>query len=275
MTIDGVTQSFDTFEEALAAANGSSSPSVIKLANPVETSSRMNVTRSMTIDLNGQELTSGAGNILASITNGATLTINGTKRGSKVVGCISIGASPNNNGNVVLNGGTYECAPGNTCLHINGTCLDSSVTIKNANIVSPDDNAIQLNGSGTFVLQDSTFVGATGVYIKSGNVRISGCTITGNMEPANYSYYGNGANATGDGIVIDSCDYPGGAPVVTISGRNIITGTKAAIGYYEYDGNHDGEVAHGTVRSNYNGYSVPDGFKWEADGSNYKLVPSV
>ena len=223
--------------------------------------------KTFTIAMNGHKLTG-----ITWVTNGTTLTIDGSVEGSAYEGSVYVGYATNNNGNVVLNGGTYTCGSGNTVLHINGTCLDSDVTIRNAKITSPDDNGIQLNGSGTFVIENSEITGATGVYVKSGDLTITNSKITGNLNPANYSYNGNGANATGDAIVIDSCNYPGGAPVVSIGEGNTLSGTKKQVGYYEALGGGT-ELTSGTVTAKSADATVPDGYTWVADGDVYRLTP--
>ena len=226
---------YETFDAAFAAVQDGET---LVLLKNTEGSIDLHNGGTVTIDINGTTFTGG--NMW--ITDDSTLIVDGSKAGSKVLGCFCVGYSTpnNNNGNLVINGGTYQCPENDTCLHINGTCLDSDVTIRNATIISPNDNGIQLNGSGTFLIENSTITGATAIYVKSGNLTINGGTYTGNMAPANYSYYGNGANATGDAIVIDSCEYPGGAPTVTIK-NGTFTGTKSSIGYYRYDANSDGE----------------------------------
>lgn len=34
---------------------------------------------------------------------------------------------------------------------------------------------------------------------------------------ADYNFNGNGANPTGDALVIDNCSYPGGAPTASVT----------------------------------------------------------
>lgn len=270
--IDGQEQAFETFEEAISAANSASGKSIVYINKDVEVENKLDIKNDMKIVLGGCSVGHLTGGIVFEVSDGATLEIDGTTSGSEVYGRINIGTKPNNNGNVIINGGLYSCPMDQTCLHINGTCTNSSVTIKNADIFSKNDNGIQLNGSGIFILDNCKVVGATGVYIKSGHLTITNCAIEGTMEPANYEYWGNGANATGDGIVIDSCEYPGGAPVVTIGRGNLIEGTKADIGYYEYDADRDGTTIPGTVvtaRSSV--FTLSDGYKWVKDGDGYRM----
>ena len=48
---------------------------------------------------------------------------------------------------------------------------------------------------------------------------------------------GNGCNETGDGIVADYCVYPGGVPIINISGGTIISKNANAIEAYDKEGN--------------------------------------
>ena len=225
------TAKYTTMAEAITAAKAGDT---IQLVADAGVSSLITLNKNLTIDLNGHKLSRADGNDVIQVVDNATLTINGTTRGSQFYGRLDVGISSNNNGNIVLNGGTYSCAAAQTVLHINGTCKDSDVTIKNATITSPSDNGIQLNGAGTFLIEDSTITGATAVYVKSGTTTIRNSTLTGNMSPANYTYNGNGANATGDALVVDACNYPGGNPVVNIVSGSF-SGTKSAVGYYQYN----------------------------------------
>ena len=257
---------YATLEDAIAAVKNNET--IVVLAD-CETADAKNG-KTFTIAMNGHTLTG-----ITWVTDDTTLTLDGSVEGSAYNGSVYVGYSDNNNGNVTLNGGTYTCASGNTVLHINGTCLNSNVTIRNANVTSPDDNGIQLNGSGTCVIENSVITGATGVYVKSGNLTITGSTITGNMSPANYSYNGNGANATGDAIIVDSCEYPGGAPVVYIGAGNTFNGTKNQVGYYEYDANNDGTTVPAVVRSVTNDLTLSAGYAWAKDGEDYIVAEAV
>ena len=223
---------YATLEEALGQAKAGDT---VKLLADSSIEEMITLNKSITLDLNGYKASQKDGGSFVQIVDDATLTIDGTKEGSELYGRINLGIKDNNNGNAVLKGGIYSCCEEETVLHINGTCMNSDVTIDGATITSPDDNGIQLNGSGTFLIKDSIITGATAVYIKSGELTIQNSTLTGNMKPANYKYYGNGAYATGDAIVIDSCNYPGGKPTVNIE-SGVFTGTKAAIGSYTSKG---------------------------------------
>lgn len=217
--------------------------STVVLLKDTSGSFNLNDGRTITLDLGGHALNGGPS---MWITGNSTLKIEGTTSGSSVTGRFCIGKSGNDNGNIEINGGSYY-RNGGTCLHINGECHNSNVTIRNATLISDGDNGIQLNGKGKFLIENTTITGATAIYIKAGTLTIDGGTFTGNMSPANYLYNGNGANATGDAIVVDACEYPGGDPTVIIK-DGTFTGTKEAIGYYQYDANNDGIKGQATIR---------------------------
>ena len=244
----------------------------IKLAEDVTLTSMITLNKSLTVDLNGHELARNDGNSIVKVINNATLTIDGTKTDSTVYGRINLGEADNNNGSAVLNGGTYSCTNGQTVLHINGTCNNSNVTISGASITSPTDNGIQLNGCGTFLIENSTITGATAVYIKSGTTTIRNCTLRGTMNPVDYTYNGNGANATGDAVVIDACNYPGGNPTVNFE-SGTFTGTKAAIGYYRYNsGTATISVTGGTFSTDPSAYKAEGTIVRVNDDNTYTVV---
>ena len=241
---------YTSLDDAVTYANANAGSEIVLLES-ITRDDRITLTANTTLNLNGYTFGKTNGGWLIFVKGGATLTIDGETASSAVYGGISLGASTDNNGSLVLNGGTYSCGENTACIHINGTCLNSNVTINGATITNAYDNAIQFNGKGVFTITDATITGATGIYIKSGEMTITNSTVTGTMAPANYSYNGNGANPTGDGIVVDACNYPGGAPTVNII-SGTFTGTKDAIGNYNYQGTSDpavGGIQGGTFSS--------------------------
>ncbi len=238
---------YATFAEALADhADGT-----IVLLQNVELDAMLSVNYDLAIDLNGNTLSrDDASAKLIEVYGDATLTITGTAENSEFVGRINLGRATNSNGNLVINGGYYRVDNGQTVLHVNGTCLASNVTITNATFVSPNDNAIQLNGAGVFNISNSTFTGKTGIYLKAGVLTLTACTVNGTGAYTDYTFYQNGSNPTGDAIVVDACGYPGAAPTI-----NIVSGTYnsehgSALAYYHPQGNPAvGGVTGGTFNS--------------------------
>ena len=228
--------------------------------------------KSLTLDLNGHKL-NGEGNTASwvQVVDNAKLTINGTVAGSAAYGRMNLGIASNNNGSLEINGGIYAVGDEQTVLHINGTCMSSDVTINGATIKATNDNGIQLNGKGTFSITNSEITGGTGIYIKAGTLTLENTKVTGTRNPVNYSYNGNGANATGDAVVIDACNYPGGDPTITIK-SGVFGGSKAAIGYYQHSGSDPTanpgtaaiSITGGTFSSDVSAY-VADGYTYNSE----------
>ena len=228
--------------------------------------------KSLTLDLNGHKL-NDEGNTASwvQVVDNAKLTINGTVEGSAAYGRMNLGIASNNNGSLEINGGIYAVGNEETVLHINGTCMSSDVTINGATIKATNDNGIQLNGKGTFSITNSEITGGTGIYIKAGTLTLENTKVTGTRNPVNYSYNGNGANATGDAVVIDACNYPGGNPTITIK-SGVFGGSKAAIGYYQNSGSDPTanpgtaaiSITGGTFSSDVSAY-VADGYTYNSE----------
>ena len=109
---------------------------------------------------------------------------------------------------------------GNTTVNVNGGTITSDVI------------AIYQPQSGALNISDGIITGSTAVYAKSGTTTISGGTMNGNGTAAAYTYNGDGAAATGDALVIDNCGYPGGMPVVSITGGTFNSTHAKAVGSY-------------------------------------------
>jgi hypothetical protein len=132
------------------------------------------------------------------------------------------------NVDIVANG-LYGVVTNGTNTGNNITATDSSITAGTLGIYKPSN--------GSLTLTDTDVTGKTAVYVKSGNVSIDGGTFTGTGAAADYSYNDNGANITGDAIVIDNCGYPGGAPSIAISSGTFTSDNANAVGSYGYGGN--------------------------------------
>lgn len=256
-TLPNLTIKGGSFTDLANAVKYAEANATITMLSDVTLTERIELTKSLNINLNGHRLAKNDGHVIVVVKNDAELKINGTVEGSTVYGRLNVGTSENNNGNLYLNGGYYYCVSNDTVLHVNGTCTNSDVGITGARIESPNDNGVQFNGKGNFSISNSTITGGTAVYIKSGTLTITKSALTGNLNPADYSYNGNGSNATGDALVVDCCGYPGGAPTITIDGDTTFTATKTTntnvdgIGFYEYDDtNHHTEHASITVNGN-------------------------
>ena len=201
--VDG--EQYETLAEAIAAANAGDT---VRLLSDATLAAMVTLEKNLTLDLNGHTLgNEGDTKSLFSIIKGATLTVNGSIS-TYCFGRFNVGAA-NTSGNLVLNNGYYMVGDEQTVIHVNGQCTASTVTVTGATIVSPTDNGVQFSGTGTYVLNNATVVGATAVYMKAGSLALNGTTslnATGDKKAVTTN--NNGSDATGDALVLDSCTPP-------------------------------------------------------------------
>ena len=130
-----------------------------------------------------------------------------------------------------------------------GTTTNATITIKDGAVLTSNSVAMYLPGTGTTTIEEGAKVtGTTGIYVKSATLNIEGGEITGNGPAADYSYNNNGCNSTGQALVVDNCNYPGGAPTVNITGGKFTTANnESAIGSYAHGDGAEaiGEFVHG------------------------------
>ena len=128
--------------------------------------------------------------------------------------------------NAISGNGTKDKYNGTTINIYEGATISSATAVA---IYHPQDGVMTISGG--------TITGATAVYVKAGTVEITGGTFTGNGTAADYNYNGNGGNATGDALVVDSCGYADGALSVIVSGGTFISDHANAIASYVTEGN--------------------------------------
>ncbi len=116
-----------------------------------------------------------------------------------------------------------------------------SVSVIGGRIAHKDTTAIYIPNCKNWNISGGTITGATAVYIKSGTVNITGGDFYATGEYKKFEHRNDGCESTGAALVIEACGYPGGDPVVTISGGNFSfkcgtdNGTQG-IEVYNYDG---------------------------------------
>lgn len=121
----------------------------------------------------------------------------------------------------------------NFCISGNGRdTTGCDLVIKSPADLTSSDIAIYFPCLGDFLIEGGSISGNTAVYVKSGIFRILGGTLTGKGEKKEYTPSNNGANSTGDAVVIDSCNYPSGAPTVEITGGVFVSKSAEAVGSY-------------------------------------------
>lgn len=167
------------------------------------------------------------------VKSGASLTTLGGDGGIFVCGDLTISkvAGPRKSyveiEGKVTNTKTYCAVQGN-----GSDTTGCDIVIKSPADISATGNAVYFPCPGTLRIEGGSITGDTAVYVKSGTLQIVGGTLTGNGEKIEYTPNPNGANSTGDAVVIDSCDYPSGNPSVEITGGTFVSKNADAIGSY-------------------------------------------
>lgn len=299
---------YATLEEAFEkAAEGAT----IQMQKDTTLNGAINVTKDITLDLNGKTITSDSSArwAFAVGTSGVTFTIDDTATG----GTIKSARTDNSNvivvsaGNLVVKNGTLEnnwyvvyvsqsgtaTIEGGTlkskvasALSTNGSSEgeedysgNAVMNVKGGHLISKQDVTIYVP-AGTLKVSGGTIEGCTAIYVKSGTTSITGGTIKGTGAKKGYQYVGGGCVPTGDAVVIDACGYPNGNPAIEISGGNFESENASAVADYQYNSGNKAEkilVTGGTFDSDVSEY-IPSGMKQENGEvviDNEKAVASV
>lgn len=139
-------------------------------------------------------------------------------------------------------------------------------------LVSTGASAIYHPNAGELNITGGTITGTTAVYQKSGELNITGGELVATGSAADYTYNGNGCNATGDTLVIDNCGYPGGVPVAEITGGTFTSANAKAVGSYAYGDREPvaGFITGGTFSSDPAAY-LADGLYSANSGAYYTV----
>ena len=243
---------YETLAEAIAAAKAGDT---VVLQKDVTIDAYQEIHTAITVDLGGNKLTStdGGFDVYADLTvkNGSMETVkwaawaqNGAKLVIEKDVTIKTTSTDGNKGGITVQGngssvtvfGKIEAAGGAAVSGI-GNKDDGGViiNIEEGAVITctnKDGLGIYYPNTSELNIKGGTITGATGVYVKSGKTTVTGGTIIGTGVKADYKYYGNGGNATGDAFVVDTCGYPGGDPAVEIKGGTFKSENAAAVGSY-------------------------------------------
>ena len=248
-----VSVSGGAFTDLANAVKYAADGAVIKLAGDVTNVGQANVKNNITVDLGGNTVTFTKFGFVAS----KNLTL---KNGAVKAGMSAIYAM--NGANVLIEkdaklhsekNGTLVLVNNGTTATVYGTIeadKDSAISgVGNKEdggvIINVEDGAVLdcKDGVGIYYpntaelnIKGGTITGLTGVYVKSGKTTVTGGTIIGTGAKADYEYYGNGCNPTGDAFVVDKCNYPGGDPVVEIKGGTFKSEKANALASYTGNG---------------------------------------
>ena len=261
---------YDTFAEAYAAAQDGDTITFLENAT-IDSTYTINDGRNIIIDLNGKTISStvrmfnvrhggleftGTGTVNATFAsaNAAVAVYGSTNAADADYATFKLGENVTmtaTNGYGAMIGANSKAAYG-AKLTINGTIDSKYGVYVNGNVQEPADktNAAQVTINGTVgageantavyaagyakwtVNEGATIEGGSGIYIKSGDLVVNGGTITATGVKTAYAFNPNGANGTGDGIIIDSCGYPGNVPTVAINGGSISSTNGDAVASY-------------------------------------------
>lgn len=243
---------YETLAEAIAAAKAGDT---VVLQKDVTIDDYQEIHTAITVDLGGNKLTSTGGgfDVYADLTvkNGSMETVkwaawaqNGAKLVIEKDVTIKTTSTDGNKGGITVQGngssvtvfGKIEAAGGAAVSGI-GNKDDGGViiNIEEGAVITctnKDGLGIYYPNTSELNIKGGTITGATGVYVKSGKTTVTGGTIIGTGDKADYKYYGNGAYSTGNAFVVDTCGYPGGDPAVEIKGGTFKSENAEAVGSY-------------------------------------------
>ena len=261
--------SFASLEDAFEAADDGAT---IQLIDDTAIDNAVKVTKTVTLDLNGYNITSN-GLAFYVDTDDVVFTI----QDNDGTGSVKSTETDNSNlievskGDLVVEGGQlfnawyviYVSQTGEAT--VKGGVLTSSVAsvlstngsqkgnenysgtavmnVEDGTLISEKDVAIYLP-AGALNISGGTIKGATAVYSKSGITRITGNpTIISESEATGFTHSPNGCIASGDAMLIEACGYPNGEPEVYISGGIFTNENAKGLAYYQFEGHTAKEIS--------------------------------
>ena len=102
----------------------------------------------------------------------------------------------------------------------------TKITINDGAVVTSNDIAVYLP-AGELTVNGGTITGATGIYAKGGKLTVpaeSTAVVTGNGAHADFVHSGNGANATGDALVVENTTgYEYSPATISVAGGTFVS----------------------------------------------------
>ena len=245
--------------ELKEAVENTSSSSVIVLTDNIVLTDPVTIGsgKDIVIDLNGKTVSAESGN--AFVVSAGKLLLRGDGNVSAKSSAVSSAVVVMNNGEAIIDGGTYE---GNMAFAV-GTfnSNDKSVTngrlIFNSGAVNSQEfsigvygtSEVEING-GTFTSRDNAVIGTNGSSpLKSHkySITVNGGTFNGNIETSEYIACGIYMANTGD-VVLNGGTFNinGGVGVLVRSGS--LTANAAEISITEKEGLTEGKVGDSLVQ---------------------------
>lgn len=196
---------------------------------------------------------------------GSDVTINAVECAVVAKGPITVDV----NGTLVSTGGEYAPLTGNG----NATSAGTVFNINEGAVIKSADIGIYFPQKGILNINGGTVTGKTAVYVKGSEFNMTAGTLNGTGEAAEFVHGNNGATATGDALVIESSDYAGGAPVVSITGGKFVSTNGKAVATYAQEGFElaNGFIKGGTFNTDPTEL-IADGYKVTKSGKQFKVV---
>ena len=178
---------------------------------------------------------------------------------------------------VEINGGTITAAQ-STAVSTNGSAngenFSNGTALKITEGTLTGGNVGVYVPAGTFEISGGTISGDTGVAAKGGKLTITGGTISGTGAKSDFEHNGNGWNSTGDGLAIESCDYPYGSSTVSIQNATITSKNAKAVATYATEGKTEAYkfISGGTFSTEPDASYLKDGYSAKDMGNGtYKV----
>lgn len=242
----------------------------VVLSGDMTVAQTLTISKDVVLDLGGKtltgcfEVTSGSftvknGKIVTDAGQEDAISIKGASEGDVIVvnvestaeleaaDCCIVAPNTNKSKNITINTAGILTAKGEyNAIQLNGNAK-GNLNVTGGKITSSDGDAaaIYFPCDGTLSISAGEITGSTAVYIKSGNLNITGGTFTGNGEKKQYEYNGNGCHTTGDALVIDNCNYPTNLGTLSVSGGTFTSTYANAVG--SYCGNSATEIKTGFI----------------------------
>ena len=231
------TTEYDTIADAIAAATNAQTITMIK--DVTDVSSAIEVSKTITLDLNGKTISGNISNYFINITSSVTIKDSSTDGTGKIQNTTDdgygYGINVDSNGTLTVESGIIYSD--NRTIYNVGT-----LTISNGTFKSTTSSAIW--NVGTLTISNGTFTGATNaIYSYKGTSTISGGTFTG----GNYAIH-NGSNSTTE---ISGGTFTGGNYAI-YNGSNSTTeisgGTFTGSNYAIHNYNGTAKISGGTFK---------------------------
>ena len=117
---------------------------------------------------------------------------------------------------VVINAGEIKSDHGFALAGNGGTGKGGTSIVVNGGILTGGEVAIYNPQYGSLIINGGTITAETCVYVKSGSLSINGGVFNAIGEKKAFAHSGGGCTSTGDCIVLESCNYPGGTPMAYV-----------------------------------------------------------